>query len=50
MTYIKARLPEIDELKDRYLKDPKRVVNQYSKYEILQGPTESIKFVESIIK
>lgn len=50
MTYIKIRLPEINELKERYDKDPKSVITQYHKYEILQGPTESIKFIESIIK
>jgi hypothetical protein len=49
MTYIKTRLPEIDVLKKMYNEDPKRLIRQYQKYDVLHGPIESVSFVEDIL-
>lgn len=46
MTYIKKRLPNIKTLKEMYEKNPKQVISLYKKYEILQGSSESIKYIE----
>ena len=49
MTYIKTTLPDIDTLKAQYKKNPKALVNSYRKYDIIQGPEESVSFITEII-
>ena len=50
MTYIKTTLPDIDTLKAQYKKNPKSLINSYRKYDIIQGPEESVSFITEIIE
>lgn len=48
MSYIKTRLPEVNELEEMFKKDPNSV-KRYTKYDILQGSEESIRFIEKLL-
>jgi hypothetical protein len=48
MTYITARLPKLEELKEE-LKDPKNL-ERYLKYMGFEGPDGTIEYLESKIK
>ena len=50
MTYIKTTLLDINTLKAQYKKNPKALVNSYRKYDIIQGPEESVSFITEIIE
>lgn len=51
MTYIKKRLPELEDIKQEYERDGHETFYRiYSKYDIFMGPSESMAFLNSVFE
>ena len=51
MTYIKKRLPELNDIKQEYERDGHETFYRiYSKYDTFVGPFESMDFVKSVFE
>lgn len=50
MSFNKIYLQDLKELKEDYKQDPKAFKKRMQKADALIGPTDSMKFVEKIIK
>ena len=50
MSVTKIYLQDLKELKEQYKNDPESFKRKMTKADVLIGPTNSMKFVEKIIK
>lgn len=51
MTYIRKRLPELEEIKQEYERDGhEKFYRIYSKYDTFMGPSESMDFLNSVFE